>query len=238
MNPKSRGECCSRTCAAILRNSSRTRKPIKIKRELICVKCGESYSAMCSDFKFKKSDYSKFCSLKCANSRKFSDDERIKLSKLLKSKYKDGTFVAVLKGKKMPKSTKEKISEKIAKYHNENSNTGYKSVKWYRVKNCIGKEFNVRGTYELRVSEFLNDHNIIWVNDKRLTYYDKDGCKKHYIPDFYLPDYDYYLEPKGYYSDKNKEKMKLVLEQNEINLIMVFEKDLKNLIEIILKKIA
>lgn len=78
------------------------------------------------------------------------------------------------------------------------------------------------------MAEFLNSKGIIWERSSKIPYI-LDGIKHHYLPDFYLPLYDKYIEVKGYYPEKAKTKMKLVLEQNDINLSMAFEKDMSNL---------
>ena len=44
-----------------------------------------------------------------------------------------------------------------------------------------------------------------------------------------MPEYDLYLETKGYYPECDQVKMRLVLEQNNINLRMIFGKTIKNL---------
>ena len=49
------------------------------------------------------------------------------------------------------------------------------------------------------------------------------------MPDFYLPKYDIYLETKGYYPEKDQTKMRLVLEQNKINLKLVFKETIEKL---------
>lgn len=48
-----------------------------------------------------------------------------------------------------------------------------------------------------------------------------DGVKRTYNPDFYLPTMNAYVEVKGYYSDKDKLKMKLVLEQNDVKIYFI-----------------
>ena len=51
-------------------------------------------------------------------------------------------------------------------------------------------------TYEVEVAKSLDEHNIKWSRPKRFPYH-MDGVLKHYTPDFYLPDYDVYLDPKN-----------------------------------------
>jgi len=75
----------------------------------------------------------------------------------------------------------------------------------------------------------LDELNIQWERDEgmKLPYLSKAGRKRNYIPDFYLPEYDTYIEVKGYFTESAKHKMKSVLEVNDVKIIM-----LKSLIEI------
>ena len=50
------------------------------------------------------------------------------------------------------------------------------------------------------------DHNINFIRNKIGFKYTIDGVERTYFPDFYLPDNDIYVEIKGYYDRKTKEK--------------------------------
>ena len=52
----------------------------------------------------------------------------------------------------------------------------------------------------------LNENNINWTNkiDEEF-YYEWGGKVRRYYPDFYLPDYDFYIEVKGYERDRKME---------------------------------
>lgn len=66
--------------------------------------------------------------------------------------------------------------------------------------------------------------------------YNKNGIDKKYYPDFYIPIYDMYIEIKGYWTDENRLKMKLVKEQNKMNLIIL--EDINKIKNIELKNIS
>jgi len=68
----------------------------------------------------------------------------------------------------------------------------------------------------------------LWIR-KIYIQYIKEGVEKTYVPDFYLPNFNLYIETKGYYSIIDKTKMSLVLEQNNINVKMIFKKTIDNL---------
>ena len=55
----------------------------------------------------------------------------------------------------------------------------------------------------------------------KLEYRSKSGRKRNYIPDFYLPDYDVYIEVKGYWTDSAKHKMKDVQKRNPVKILIL-----------------
>jgi hypothetical protein len=94
--------------------------------------------------------------------------------------------------------------------------------KKFRVKDSFGKETVLQSTYELKCSEILNELDIKWVRPKALKY---NG--KNYFADFYLTDFDVWLDPKNDYKAKiDSEKIKAVIEQNNIKLYVLLEHQL------------
>lgn len=137
-----------------------------------------------------------------------------------------------LKGKhhNHSKETREKLSAIRSAQIDKLGSGGFKDVGWYKVKNLSGTEFTVRGHWEENVANKLTSDGINWIRNRSLKYI-KDGIRKTYNPDFYLPDTNEYIEVKGYYSDKDKEKMRLVLEHNPgIRIYFIGEKQYKQFI--------
>jgi len=52
-------------------------------------------------------------------------------------------------------------------------------------------------SWEVRLAKKLDADNIIWVRPEPIIYIDKQGLQRHYFPDFYLPDFNLYLDPKN-----------------------------------------
>lgn len=87
--------------------------------------------------------------------------------------------------------------------------------------------------YEFEVAKELDEHQVEW---KRPTYFlweDANGVKHRYYPDFYLPEYNVYLDPKNDYLINNVskrfgitdvEKIEKVQQQNNIRII-ILDKD-------------
>ena len=103
-----------------------------------------------------------------------------------------------------------------------NSKQAYK-YDWYIIKN--GKKIRMRSGYEVMYAEILNDRGIEWQYEPeifKLT----DSCR--YTPDFYLPEYDEWVEVKGWFTDKAKNKCALFKELG-YKLGMIFIEDLNSL---------
>jgi len=113
--------------------------------------------------------------------------------------------------------TKRKLSQKASV-----NNKGGR-CKWFEVASQ-----KVQGKWEQNVALKFEELHIKWVKLKTNQYtfeYTMDDKIRSYTPDFYLPDYDIYLEIKGRWWGRDKEKMNLVLEKYKDKKIIVIEKD-------------
>lgn len=125
-------------------------------------------------------------------------------------------------GRKLSIQHREILSDKRSTFLDNNVGSGFPNVKWYRVQNQDNVEFIVRGLWEVEVAKFLNEKKIAWTRGKRLQYVNIEGVKKNYTPDFYLLQENSFLEVKGYFSLKDQEKMRMVREQNDVKIVMIF----------------
>lgn len=81
----------------------------------------------------------------------------------------------------------------------------------------VKENVNLESSWELRVAERLDELNIEWVRPKYLKWVDSTNTERLYYPDFYLPKYSLYLDPKNEYClVKDKEKMEYF--ENTINI--------------------
>ena len=137
-------------------------------------------------------------------------DERIKkASEKFHERFEKGEIK--IKGHPHSKETKEKLSKIRSKYL-DSCQAGFQDVKWYKIKNINDDEYVVRGTWQLNVAKKLNELNILWIKNKRLSYLLQD-IKRNYNPDFYLPNINEYIQVKGYFSSKDKNKMNSIVQQ-------------------------
>lgn len=94
--------------------------------------------------------------------------------------------------------------------------------KKYKVLDSFGKETTLQSSYELICSEILDKLKIRWYRPKALKY-----DERNYFADFYLPDYDIWLDPKNdYKAIQDKEKIKKVIEQNNVKLFVLLKNNL------------
>lgn len=91
-------------------------------------------------------------------------------------------------------------------------------------------------SYEVTVAKSLDENNITWDICKRFKYIDTFGKQRTYTPDFYLFEYDVYLDPKNDFliekinpalGFNDLEKIKLVEKQNNIRIIVLNNKQLE-----------
>lgn len=76
----------------------------------------------------------------------------------------------------------------------------------------------LESSWEVDIATWLDKNNIDWDRPKHIKWVDSTRKARKYFPDFYLPDYDVYLDPKNpYIIAKDKEKIKAV--SATINLI-------------------
>ncbi len=83
----------------------------------------------------------------------------------------------------------------------------------------------MQGEWERKVAEWLNSNLIRW--DRKRICYDN---VHHYTPDFWLPDHKFYIEVKGWLSNRDLEKMKRAVEKTGIDLRLL-DKELYSRLE-------
>ena len=79
--------------------------------------------------------------------------------------------------------------------------------------------------WEIRVAKTLDEHRIKWERPKKGFVWNDSGRK--YYPDFYLTDFDVYLDPKNpYLQVKDLEKITQAQQRNNIKVLMLSESQL------------
>lgn len=140
-----------------------------------------------------------------------SETTRIKLSKIWLGKHHSN------KSKSKTSITMQRVvREKPESYSASNVNGRVKKVEY------DGNIFD--SSWEVLVAKYLDDNNIIWERPSVGFDYEYDGKMHVYYPDFYLPQFDKYIEVKGYKRDRDEYKWSavsnlIVIQIKEINKI-------------------
>ena len=92
-----------------------------------------------------------------------------------------------------------------------------------RVKNIIYNNVKLKGGWELLVAKWFDENEIKWEHETKYFEYEWNGVRRYY-PDFYLPDYDFYVEVKGYQTERDDAKWLSVS-----NLIVIKSNDIKKI---------
>ena len=104
----------------------------------------------------------------------------------------------------------------IGKHGGYRQNAG--RSKKFKVFDSFGTETILQSTYELECSKVLDELGIKWIRPKMLKY---DETRR-YFADFYLPDFDIWLDPKNDFKAKqDEEKIHKVIEQNNVKLYVL-----------------
>ena len=89
---------------------------------------------------------------------------------------------------------------------------------------CIdGSIVSMDSTWEVACARRLDELGIRWIRNPslKLKYITRGRRARNYIPDFYLPDHDVYIEVKGYWTEAARHKMKSVQERNPVKIIIL-----------------
>ena len=100
---------------------------------------------------------------------------------------------------------------------------------------CLdGSIVSMDSTWEVACANRLDELGIKWIRNPslKLKYITRGRRARNYIPDFYLPDHDVYIEVKGYWTESARHKMKSVQTLNSVKIIILESLDALSLIHI------
>lgn len=94
---------------------------------------------------------------------------------------------------------------------------------WY--KSISGDRIHMHSSFEIKVAESLDGNGVSWTRPEALSWVDKERETHRYYPDFFLPQFDVYLDPKNdYLIATDIEKIKRASVQNEC-IVLILNKD-------------
>lgn len=161
------------------------------------------------------------------NLSKYTDDRVKKIGQTYSNKIKSGLIIPPFLGKTHTLEAKAKISKKMSV-----NNKGGR-CKWYDFEKNTGEIVRLQGTWEVRFAKILEIIDPNWIKISLYSKYhsfdwiDDNGINHVYTPDFYSPKSNTFYEVKGFWWGNDKNKMYKVFEQNNVNIKMIFKKELE-----------
>lgn len=128
--------------------------------------------------------------------------DRKQVLRRLSESHKGNTHSPEVK-KRIRKSMQGAVRDSPESYSAENVCGRVKRIK---VVDSFGTQTTVHGRWERDVATFFNERAIRWRNDVQGFSYQWKGREHLYFPDFYLPDFDVYVEVKGFERSRDRAK--------------------------------
>jgi len=119
---------------------------------------------------------------------------------------------------KHTEKTKKLLSEILYKRYENGWEVRCGRCKKLDYHSDIAGDVKLDGGWELSVAKYLDSLNIKWTrNKRRFKYWNSiKNCESTYCPDFYVEDWNKYIEVKGYKTDLDEIKWKQFTEELEI----------------------
>lgn len=222
--------CCTKYCAKEKRSKeSKTTKP--------CKRCGKDFESYILANQL-------FCSNRCANSVRgpMKEETKIKIRKVFlnSEKFKKANEARIIiVNSRCPQCGKEIIQRKskakkycskkcVSEVYSNNCKSRKDMCKnnnrhagWY--ESPIAGKVWLESSWEVKVAKILDSANIKWARPKNtFEWIDVLGRSHKYYPDFYLCDYDTYLDPKNPFAiQRDAFKINQVKEKHGIKLYIM-----------------
>ena len=166
---------------------------------LSCVHCERSFDNLTTS---EKANHTRWCKSnpkrenykKSLSQRQFgtlTPESKKKAAKGIKAAWERGCYKHIVrgtfKGKTHTSEAKETIRQKaLASKHRrlKKGTVMYKGVL-------------LDSSWELALAQRLDELNVQWIRPEPIQWQDENGTSHHYFPDFYLPEFDLYLDPKN-----------------------------------------
>ena len=191
-----------------------------------CCHCGFIAETKRKLFEHKHNEHSEFCKFGWNKGLTKDTNEIVKhggekASQTLKEGFASGRIVPHFHSEEFKRRQSERAKKR---------NLGG----WYSTKRIDYNGVIMQSSYEVEVAKSLDENHIHWERPKPFEYKINEVSHKYY-PDFYLPDYNVYLDPKNDFLINNinprfgildSEKIKIVEEQNGVRILILDKNNL------------
>lgn len=178
------------------------------KRE--CKFCNQSCSAKFNNSKRIVTEEQKNKTSKALIGKKHTNRKNYRKPKLYEHVCKICGKISYLNWKQKNRKTCSRECMIYACVKTRPYQNGSRKTCWYYNKNTKKKEL-LESSWELEIAKLLDSKNIEWYRPSPISWIDSEKKTHLYFPDFYLPKYHLYLDPKNpYCMERDKEKLEIV----------------------------
>lgn len=217
---------------------------------MVCERCGKEFREdWRKDKGLRKSQPTpRFCSRACSSARVFTEEANRKRSisnaissKRVAAERRERLLIwssCEICGKKtqtLPFKKRRTCSAECRNALNSRMALDRQKSRHHSRKDTMYKGVLLNSSYEEAVAKELDEANILWERPKPIRWIDAEGKKHWYYPDFYLPEFDVFLDPKNDYLINNvnkwfgitdKEKIERVEQQNGVRVLILSKENL------------
>lgn len=128
--------------------------------------------------------------------------------------------------------SKDCLSKHMSNILSANPNCGGETnYRRYRYKGIL-----MDSQWEVDIAQWMDERGVEWKRDKKMVFrwLDEVGKSRRYHPDFYLPAYDIYLDPKNkYLIEKDRFKIETVMKTHGIKIVWGLKEDVISHLELL-----
>lgn len=225
-DPSAYERYCARISSSLIGNTRTKGKVLRSRSESHKTKIGlrSAGNKYCSGKRWVLTDEQKSAMSARMKGRKLSESTRHKMSESQKKRPPRRKGYKV----ELTSSQREVRSRKAAtNLAHQNNFHHFKSVP------TVYGNIRFRSRSEARLAEYFDRVEVKWNYEPCiLKWVDQHGCMRSYLPDFYLPDLDIYVEVKGWLPDGTVEKLESVELVNNVVVKLVMTSDIKRLYKV------
>jgi hypothetical protein len=198
-------------CSAECKSQYRTRLRVSVN----CIECGDIFPRPISGSYSSQQYCSKSCAATANNKNRPKKEKEIRTPRnftryeLICNECNEPFFVI-----NCQKNLRKFCSQRCAGKNNYHPDST-------KATRCFYNDVQLDSGAELVFAQLLDKHQIKWIKNqyKFFTFKDKENKERKYFPDFYLPDYDQWVEIKGKRYVRDDDPLRLAAVGN-IELIM------------------
>lgn len=187
-------------------------------KSICCKFCAKDFFIMTTS---ERANHTRWCS---KNPKRFEYSENLCKARLARKNFKNQYYYGAV----CSEETKEKLrAASTGRTHTEETKKKMSEIALKlthrRLQRCIieYKGVMLDSTWELALAKRLDHLEVKWIRPGPIKWVDKNEITHNYFADFYLIDYDLFLDPKNPHAmNVQKEKLEFLLNQYK-NIVII-----------------